>query len=365
MGVRFRKSVKICKGVRVNFGKRGASVSFGTKGLHKTIHTSGRVTSTVGIPGTGISYSTSSGGRKNTNRSTSRSSYNNNVRAQQQKEIEQENNARMVQDYNNLLNEIRSIHKLCSDKVDWNYLRDVPAPFDPMSPGPLEVAALNKRNELKPSLFGKILPSIDRNRENKLDQAIVEAREMDLENYTEWENLQKLATEVLDGDIDSYFYVVSEMHPFDDILDYGSDFEVGTDIPDLMEVEFRVKSDKVVPNHVLSLTSTGKLSSKNMTKTMHYDITQDYICSCVIRIARELFALLPIKYVVIHAVDSILNTATGYQEDATVISVKIDRQHFEKINFNGIDPSDAIETFENHLDFKKTQGLKPVTRIDA
>lgn len=56
MGLRFRKSVSLCKGVKLNFSKTGMSVSLGTRGYHKTISTSGRVTTTVGLPGTGIYY---------------------------------------------------------------------------------------------------------------------------------------------------------------------------------------------------------------------------------------------------------------------------------------------------------------------
>ena len=41
MGVRYRKSIKIGKGMKLSFGKKGASMSFGTKGLHYTINTSG------------------------------------------------------------------------------------------------------------------------------------------------------------------------------------------------------------------------------------------------------------------------------------------------------------------------------------
>ena len=37
MGLNFRKSVKICKGVRVNFGKKGASLSVGTKGCRYSV----------------------------------------------------------------------------------------------------------------------------------------------------------------------------------------------------------------------------------------------------------------------------------------------------------------------------------------
>lgn len=64
MGFRFRKSVKIAPGVRMNFGKKGVGMSFGGKGARYSISSTGRRTTTVGIPGTGLSYSTSSGGRR-------------------------------------------------------------------------------------------------------------------------------------------------------------------------------------------------------------------------------------------------------------------------------------------------------------
>ena len=64
MGLRFRKSVKIAPGIKLNFGRKSHSVTFGGKGFHHTISSTGRKTTTAGIPGTGISYSTSSGGKK-------------------------------------------------------------------------------------------------------------------------------------------------------------------------------------------------------------------------------------------------------------------------------------------------------------
>lgn len=59
MGLRYRKSKKIAPGVRLNLSAKSASVSIGPKGFKKTFSTSGRTTTTVGIPGTGISYSSS------------------------------------------------------------------------------------------------------------------------------------------------------------------------------------------------------------------------------------------------------------------------------------------------------------------
>jgi hypothetical protein len=56
MGFRFRRSIKIAPGIRLNVSKSGVSTSLGTRGA--TVNISRRGTrGTLGIPGTGISYS--------------------------------------------------------------------------------------------------------------------------------------------------------------------------------------------------------------------------------------------------------------------------------------------------------------------
>lgn len=62
MGLRFRKSFKVAPGVKVNLNKKSTSVTFGGKGVHKTYSSSGKKTTSVGIPGIGACYTTSSGG---------------------------------------------------------------------------------------------------------------------------------------------------------------------------------------------------------------------------------------------------------------------------------------------------------------
>jgi Protein of unknown function (DUF4236) len=53
MGLRFRRSWSVIPGIRFNLGLKSGSVSFGTRGLHYTVGTSGsRIT--AGIPGTGL-----------------------------------------------------------------------------------------------------------------------------------------------------------------------------------------------------------------------------------------------------------------------------------------------------------------------
>lgn len=64
MGFRFRKSVKIAPGIKLNFNKKSTSVSFGGKGATYTVNSTGKKTASVGIPGTGLYYTESVGGKK-------------------------------------------------------------------------------------------------------------------------------------------------------------------------------------------------------------------------------------------------------------------------------------------------------------
>ena len=62
--MRFRKSIKICKGVRVNFSKSGVSTTIGGKGLSVNVGGKGAYLNTS-IPGTGLYNSTKLGGGAN------------------------------------------------------------------------------------------------------------------------------------------------------------------------------------------------------------------------------------------------------------------------------------------------------------
>ena len=65
MGFRYRKSIKLGKGVRLNINKGSVSMSAGGKGARVTVNSKGRKTTTVGLPGTGISYQTTSSTKSN------------------------------------------------------------------------------------------------------------------------------------------------------------------------------------------------------------------------------------------------------------------------------------------------------------
>lgn len=64
MGFRFRKSINLGGGFKVNLSKSGIGYSWGTKGYRVTKTSRGTTRRTASIPGTGISYVSESGKRK-------------------------------------------------------------------------------------------------------------------------------------------------------------------------------------------------------------------------------------------------------------------------------------------------------------
>ena len=55
MGFRFRRTLKIAPGIRLNLSKSGVSASIGPRGAKMTVGKDG-VRTTVGLPGSGMSY---------------------------------------------------------------------------------------------------------------------------------------------------------------------------------------------------------------------------------------------------------------------------------------------------------------------
>lgn len=63
MGLRFHPSLKLIPGLRLNISKSGPSLSVGRPGMTETIGLK-RTRTTLGLPGSGLSYSTSRSWRR-------------------------------------------------------------------------------------------------------------------------------------------------------------------------------------------------------------------------------------------------------------------------------------------------------------
>lgn len=302
MGWRFRRSVTLMPGVRVNFGLRGPSVSVGGKGFRTTFGSNGRVTRSIGIPGTGLSYVTTSGGR-------SRQSSGGRVpssrpaqlaggtahtasvqRSAQPSPQPATPNYRVL--YDTAYGQIREIYRVADREINWRQIL----------------------------ISGPVADTDDE----------------------ETAYYKSLAQDVINGDIETYLKLVSDLNPLDDLMDYGSEFECGTDDPRMIGVHFTVNSRRVLDRvHALP-------------QEQYNSLLQDYVCGCTIRIARDMFALLPVRHILIDASDG----------NDDILSVDFTRTGFLALDFNTLDPSDTVQSFEHRMEYSASEGFSPVETLN-
>lgn len=299
--------------------------------------------------------------------------------AKQRKEIaklEELERARFeVDEYENRIDLIKSVHKECSKAWDWKVIATSIPPSKPDKKDINEQEARARLTNYKPGFLDKIL-----NRSNdkikKLESDIEIARQNDQKEYAdqlkqyeneykEWEETVKIAEKILSGDSTTYLYVLKELAPFSDISELGSSLSFHIRNSQLMEVDLSVHSDAVIPQEVKSLTQAGKLSIKKMSKGQYYELYQDYVCGCILRVAREIFAILPLEKVIVNAMGEVLNKSTGHLEEKIILSVLIPRDTINRLNFNSIDCSDAMSNFIHNMNFKKNQGFEVVEKLDV
>lgn len=129
MGLRYRKSINLGGGFRVNISKSGIGYSWGVKGARITKTARGTTRRTVSIPGTGISYlEETSNKKKNVNNGTT---YKNGLPYENHIEVEEGKSTEVINvdeyqpvEYEDLLKSIKKVRSinLFSTILIWTFL---------------------------------------------------------------------------------------------------------------------------------------------------------------------------------------------------------------------------------------------------
>ena len=278
-----------------------------------------------------------------------------------------------VEVYENSIDVMISLHKDSTENVNWNEVINKERPVEPYRTSTNEDKARRKLEDFTPNIFDKIFSKIERKRKDLQDKIIL-GKGIDDKEYSEalnnyrkelddWKQVNDLAVRIIAGDNDAYVEAINQLNPFSEIANLGSNisFEIIDD--KLVEATLNVNGDSVIPKESKSLLKSGKLSTKRMTSTKFNALYQDYVCSALLRVARELFAILPIEMVIIHAVGELLNTSTGHFEKQTILSVCMPKETIQRLNFELLDPSDSLENFVHQMNFKQTKGFSPIKKI--
>jgi len=279
-----------------------------------------------------------------------------------------------VRYYTNYINLIKSVHKQTTDPVNWEELKSAVSPAKPEKQSLHKEHAIFRLAHYTPSLLDKLL-HLGKKKRRKLEKQIAiagnrdehlhaEAMKQYEEEKAEFDRTTSIACGVLNHDVEAYEEAINFFDPFSDIKELGTKIYTSYR-QDAVTIEVHLNSAEIVPDHILSQTSTGKLSRKDMPAGRFYELYQDYVCSCILRIAREIFAHLPVSQVLISVQTNLFDSTTGHEQEAVIVSVVITPDQLYRLNFDTLDPSDAMKNFLHRMQFAKTKGFSPVEKLNT
>jgi hypothetical protein len=288
------------------------------------------------------------------------------------KQEEFENGQKAVQEYNNYIELISSTHKEASDPLNWQDVLNEPEPTQPILKDEQQRLAKKKLDSYTPSFFDKLFGSAPKKLQ-QLHTAVTTAADKDKKvyekaleqyngDYAAWENNKEIAKGVLAWDVEAYKKVIEDLGPFDDIKELGSGLSMDFEKKHAT-ITLLANGITVIPDFILNQTATGKVSKKKMPVQKFFELYQDYVCSCALRVAREIFSFLPMEMVIIHVTSEMVNSSTGHLEQQTILSVAMPKTTLNKLNFETIDPSDSMKNFKYNMKFSKTAGFSMVPNI--
>lgn len=401
MGLRFRKSINIIPGVRLNLSNGTPSLSVGPRGASLSIGSRGTFAN-LGLPGTSLSYRTrldraarSGGGNRTVNDP-------NLTKALEQKAAE----------LMALVTAIRNIHELTPDPqtgISWSALESlylqsrlapfqVPAPVRPEKPEYQQLPEEPDEND-GVSFLGKWFESesakaerhaknvqrwkqelIDTERENTLLQhRYQQQRAAWAEQYANWKfDAQEHQAQLTTTQSDARHQFLTDTAFFESHL---AGVLAATEWPRETLVAFEVKPElstvildvdlaevEDFPDKIYSVNSSRtELTEKPMTQKAMRENYARHVHGCLFRLAGIVLHTLPFENVIVSGFTQRVSKRTGYLEDEYILSCKCDRRQMASINFAGIENVDPIEAIGEHRVIRKMtttfifQAIEPLT----
>ncbi len=396
MALRFRKSIKILPGVRVNIGLKGASLNVGPRGASVSISKQGVYTN-ASIPGTGISFR-----EKVSNNSRSERALKQQRLTEQNQTTTQSVVLNLLDDGNitykdkdgNLLDKklVTQIWQQQSDVVK-NWLDneidkindmdlittihyDMPKPYNEPELEELEFDEEKpnepKRIEVKkPSFFKSLFFSSVKQKyqddiekaeqefinESKQYQNKLELWENKKEEFNKTQNeLKANFSNLIRTDIDTMSEYLEKVLQG---LDWARETLVSYDINSSLNtvyIDIDLPEIEDIPQKTATIASTGKkLNIKNKTEKLLRLEYSMHIHAIALRVAAYTFATLPsIDIVLISGYSQRVDKSTAQINDEYLYSVKFNKSTFSKLNFEKIELIDPIKAFDN---FENTRSL--------
>lgn len=268
---------------------------------------------------------------------------------------------------------LTTVHRECGPHIDWKQVATQELPAEPSPTVSRTVLAEADLAGYHPGFFARLFGTAKK-RTAQLQAAVDAARQLDARDTAEAQRQytatcneiragHELAQRVLKAEPAAFQDALEALDVFDELREVRAEILVEIPRPNVVRVELVVQERQVVPVEEASVTARGKLSLKNLPKTRGNEIYQDYVCGATLRACREVFAALPVTWVIATVSTDLLDASSGHVEQRPILSVMVPRETMQQLNFQTLDPSEAMAKFLCRMKFKKGSGLSPVDRF--
>jgi len=403
MGLRFRRSIRLMPGVRMNLSGSGPSFSVGPRGASVTLGKRG-VYANLGLPGSGLSVrqKLSGGGRSRgragvSSATPSGQSINLNVTTtldddgnvvfkdeqglpltpeleriakQQQGDTIRAWMDEQVNELNRAIDQVVNIHQ------------DTPAPDQPLE---LTPATFERHPPKKPELvkLNPIIAFFFRAKKQRVEAENAQHVAAYKTAMAAWHKLKKafedkevnrilnlrqnlgtdtaLMEDYLSTQINAITWPRETLVSFE-LLDNGSEVLMDVDLPEIEDM----------PSRQGSVPQRGwRVSIKGLSDTQARKNYMTHIHGVLFRLAGEAFAWLPsVQQVIVSGYSQRLDPQTGSLVDEYLVSAQIPKSDWSRIDFDNlsqVDPVQAFDAFELRRKMTKTgifKAIEPFTALE-
>ncbi|MCC7134596.1 MAG: DUF4236 domain-containing protein [Gemmatimonadales bacterium] len=413
MGLRFRRSVTLIPGVRLNLSMSGLGVSIGPRGASFSAGPSGRALN-FGLPGTGISYRTPLGSAATAGVLTARQR--DQLERQARREAEREAAAAAHDEHQRT---IYRLQQVLADRdtrpLDWaKEFAPLPpfeeAPFRPPLAAPTLQGTADDVNTANPlrgwaagliacsaavliapsgwTRLGLVLPigyfaarlidlirrrpqaasDLLREREAAYQQVVIEAHKThddeqkvaSAAHEAEQSLRSRLMGLTVSNDLDLAMALLESELSNED-FPIPVEFDLEADTLRFFRIRLSVPNLDCVPDTKTSLTSTGRLSTRKMAARDRRALYQDLCAGVALRLAYETFRVLPfVEQVVVVGVKA-RNTGRPGDSDE-VLQVELKRSQLWGFDLDAADPSELFAQLGGTMVVDRYGDLVPLPR---
>lgn len=396
MGLRFRRSIRLGRGVRLNLGRSGPSLSIGGRGASVNIGPRGTF-GNLGIPGSGVSYRTrldgsgrGGSGRPRTGRATSTAPARDmNVQLalrddgevlitdQQGQALDNKLRRALLEQQGDFIQQWLTDH---ASEVNneiaalENLHLDTPPPDRPVvfTPRQFDQPYPEKPKDKPLGLLGRLFPWVRYriDNENRTAQRAVAAarqvwvRERNTHEKAEAERKNLIEKHRQGGPKGAQLYLEQRFAEIDWPRDTEVDVEMSND-GSIVFLDIDLPEIEMLPAQEASVAARGiRLNYRKLSDTRRRKLYMAHIHGIGFRLIGEVFQGLPrVNTVVCSGYSQRTDLATGQRRDEYLYSVRVSRNAWTRVDFKRLSEVNvvaALDAFELRRQMTKTGIFKPI-----